>query len=284
MDEIKFDKRNYRLHNDENKRVIKKSLKELGAGRSIVIDNEGEQINDYKKNYPNEVFVFHKAGVECDTFDNRKERRVILFARNVAFEVARALGYRYFIELDDDYTGFSTRFTKDGFVKEKKECDLDTVFSAMVDFLKTTNAATIAMAQGGDFVGGKDGKNLRAIKMLRKAMNSFVCDSERQFVFGGRINEDVNTYTTLGSRGMLFFTHNVVMLHQKLTQSNKGGMTGTYIDGGTYIKSFYSVITMPSAVKISVMGNKNMRIHHKISWRNCVPMILRETTKKNKMI
>lgn len=44
MQEIKFDKRNYRKHNDENKRVIKKSLKELGAGRSIVIDNEGEII------------------------------------------------------------------------------------------------------------------------------------------------------------------------------------------------------------------------------------------------
>lgn len=44
MEEIRFDKRNYRLHNDENKRVIKKSLKELGAGRSIVIDNDGEII------------------------------------------------------------------------------------------------------------------------------------------------------------------------------------------------------------------------------------------------
>lgn len=44
MDEIKFDKRNYRLHNDENKRVINKSLKELGAGRSIVIDKDGEII------------------------------------------------------------------------------------------------------------------------------------------------------------------------------------------------------------------------------------------------
>ena len=42
--EIKFDKRNYRKHNDENKRVIKKSLEELGAGRSIVIDNEGKII------------------------------------------------------------------------------------------------------------------------------------------------------------------------------------------------------------------------------------------------
>ena len=32
------------MHNDENKRVIKKSLKELGTGRSIVIDKDGEII------------------------------------------------------------------------------------------------------------------------------------------------------------------------------------------------------------------------------------------------
>ena len=44
MTKIKQDRRNYRVHNDENKRVIRKSLKELGAGRSIVIDNEGEII------------------------------------------------------------------------------------------------------------------------------------------------------------------------------------------------------------------------------------------------
>jgi DNA modification methylase len=37
---IKFDKRNYRKHNDKNKDLINKSLKECGAGRSIVIDNE----------------------------------------------------------------------------------------------------------------------------------------------------------------------------------------------------------------------------------------------------
>jgi hypothetical protein len=44
MSEIKFDKRNYRKHNDKNKELIRKSLKECGAGRSIVIDNEGEII------------------------------------------------------------------------------------------------------------------------------------------------------------------------------------------------------------------------------------------------
>ena len=44
MDKIKFDKRNYRKHNDRNKELINKSLKECGAGRSIVIDNDNEII------------------------------------------------------------------------------------------------------------------------------------------------------------------------------------------------------------------------------------------------
>lgn len=37
---INYDKRNYRKHNTKNKELIKKSLKECGAGRSIVIDSE----------------------------------------------------------------------------------------------------------------------------------------------------------------------------------------------------------------------------------------------------
>jgi hypothetical protein len=44
MTEIKFDKRNYRIHDERNKELIKKSLNECGAGRSIVIDNDGEII------------------------------------------------------------------------------------------------------------------------------------------------------------------------------------------------------------------------------------------------
>ena len=44
MNEIKFDKRNYRKHDKKNNSLIKKSLEKFGAGRSIVIDAEGEII------------------------------------------------------------------------------------------------------------------------------------------------------------------------------------------------------------------------------------------------
>lgn len=36
--EIKFDKKNYRKHSEQNKKRIKKSLKECGAGRSVLVD------------------------------------------------------------------------------------------------------------------------------------------------------------------------------------------------------------------------------------------------------
>lgn len=38
--QIKFDERNYRKHGKKNKELIKKSLEELGAGRSVLLDNE----------------------------------------------------------------------------------------------------------------------------------------------------------------------------------------------------------------------------------------------------
>ena len=38
MAELKYDPRNYRIHTDKNKRLIKKSLEDCGAGRSILLD------------------------------------------------------------------------------------------------------------------------------------------------------------------------------------------------------------------------------------------------------
>lgn len=41
MTEIKFDKNNYRKHSEVNKKRIAKSLKDCGAGRSVLVDKDG---------------------------------------------------------------------------------------------------------------------------------------------------------------------------------------------------------------------------------------------------
>ena len=116
---------------------------------------------------------------------------------------------------------------------------------------------------------------------MRKCMNSFICSTEREFQFIGAMNEDVNTYTTLGSRGNLFGTIPLINLTQTATQSNKNGITDMYLRYGTYCKAFTTTMMHPSGVKVSMMNSNNPRIHHSIKWINTSPMILDEKYKKS---
>ena len=211
--------------------------------------------------------------------DNNNNKKVIYFARNAAMEIAKDLGLKYYMQFDDDYNSFMFRYEKNGGLGYLPVKNMDEIINLLIKFLDQTKALTVCMSQGGDFIGGING-GIWKTRVKRKAMNSFLVDVDRPFKFYGRINEDVNTYTMLGNRGELFFTIADVQLDQTDTQTNAGGMTDVYLDSGTYVKSFYSVICSPQAVKISMMGDTQMRIHHKVYWNNCVPKIINEKYKK----
>ena len=261
------------------------SLKRAGyTGKYyIVIDNEDEKANEYYNLYGDKVIMFDKQAISdnpnYDKFDNNNNKKVIYFARNAAMEIAKDLGLKYYMQFDDDYKEFWYRYEKNGALKSLQIRNIDDIINLLIDFLNNTKALTVCFSQGGDHLGGVDG-GIWKTKLKRKAMNSFLVDVDRSFKFYGRINEDVNTYTMLGNRGELFFTIADIQLDQMTTQSNAGGMTDIYLDSGTYVKSFYSVICSPQAVKISLMGNNQMRIHHKVYWNYCVPKIINEKYKK----
>ena len=248
----------------------------------LVIDNEDDKADEYYNKYgKDKVLMFDKLAISktfdtCDTFD---DRRAIVYARNVCFKLAKELGLDYFLELDDDYTEFRFRVEKEGVLRTIYCRHIDEVFEAMLVFLDIPSISTVALAQTGDFIGGTE-SNVFKQKLCRKAMNSFFCKTNKPFTFIGRINEDVNTYVNLGTKGKLLFTVAECSLDQLATQSNKGGMTDLYLDSGTYVKSIYSVITNPSCVKIGLMGQSNKRIHHKILWNYCLPKIINQKYKK----
>lgn len=252
------------------------TLKKCGYTGKIyyIVDNEDKAISKYIENFGAEnVRVFDKKHYadnvdEGNNFDNRK---VIIHARNACFDIAKDLNIKYFVQFDDDYYYFGFRYLTGAKIIKR----IDFVFDSLIEFYKKTDIKTICFSQGGDHIGGFSG-----IKLKRKAMNSFLCSTDRPFKFIGSINEDVNTYTSLGCRGDLFFTFTNIQLDQKDTQSNKGGMTDEYALTGTYIKSFHSVLMHPSGVKVSMMNTNNVRLHHSIKWINTVPCILDEKYKK----
>jgi hypothetical protein len=171
-------------------------------------------------------------------------------------------------------------FDKDGNFKRQKIKNLDRVFEAHIKLLQNSPIDCVAMVQTGELMGGKENGFVKNRHKKRKIMNTFFCRTDRPFEFMGKINEDVNCYVVGGQQGKIFFQLPETVVQQIMTQQNKGGLTDIYLNMGTYVKSFYSVMYAPSCVKISTLGTSNKRIHHQVEWDYCVPKILEEKYKK----
>jgi hypothetical protein len=241
----------------------------------LVIDDKDSCIDGYIHKYgKDKVLIFNKENYskKCDMMDNFSFDKVIVYARNACYDFAEKLGYKYFLELDDDYTSFALRI--DGFLDLKKS-NIDFVFTKYVDFYeKFDKIKILAMMQGGDF------SDVTKQNVLRKTMNVLFCSTSRRVIFNGRLNEDVNAYTQGNKIGELFLSFPMVVICQRQTQTT-GGMSETYKQFGTYVKSFYSVMQNPSFVKIGILRSpSSFRIHHKIKRNFGVVKVISSRYKK----
>jgi hypothetical protein len=251
----------------------------------IILDNEDKTISQYETIYgKDKIIIFNKKEMadQIDEANNFDDRRATVHARNACFKISKELGYEYFILLEDDYTEFQYRYLNKDKTKLKLISikNLNKIFDLHIEFFKCSNFLSVALAQGGDLIGGANNPKARNRPMMRKCMNSFICSINRPFQFIGQFNDDVNTYVMHGMRGGLFATIPMIMLHQLPTQKAKSGMTDVYLRYGTYCKSFTTVMMQPSSVKVSMMNSQNPRIHHLIKWINTVPVIIDEAYKK----
>lgn len=271
-------------HGRPDKVVTHRTLRRSGYTGPIflLVDDEDESLPLYRERYGDQVVTFSKSDIAArfDEADNFEDRRSVFYARNAAFDVAASLGFKRFIQLDDDYTAFSFRAGRDQAYGTWNITCLDEVFRLLLEYFESIPAASLCFCQGGDFIGGIGNAHVADVTFKRKAMNTFICDTERPFSFLGRINEDVNTYVGGARKGDLFLTITSVQVNQKQTQSNAGGMTELYLDAGTYVKSFYSVMTAPSCVVVGEIGSSHRRLHHHIDWPAAAVQIVHERHRK----
>lgn len=247
----------------------------------VVIDNEDKQQNLYKHKFKDHVIVFDKK-VEADRADlgdNGTDRRIGVLARNFITDEAERRGFKYHLQLDDDYKEFHFRWPKDNKMMVSKVKDLDRLFELFLDYMGSTDITCLACSVGGDFLGGAQNKRYYE-GLLRKCMNTFFLRSDHKFYFRMRMNDDVTTNVINTMQGKVFLSCTYVMIEMSPTQSGKGGMTEIYLDSGTYWKSFYTLMAEPSCSKIQMLNSKHKRIHHKIMWNNCAPKIISEKYKK----
>lgn len=275
----------------DNVKTLSSLLKSNYTGKwFIVVGDDDPTASQYKEKFGDKCVVFKK-----DDYIAKSDRmglkitKVIMFARNACFDIAESLGLKYFQQLDDDYTGFYFAFDSNMVYvntnKVNRIKSYDVVVENMLRFYETTpkNCLAITFAQGGDFIGGPAKENPECrwnFGCLRKAMNSWLCSTERRFPFVGCMNEDVNAYTSLQAKGYFMLNLMQYRLQQPVTQTT-GGMTAIYKQYGTHVKSFLSVILNPSFIKVAVLtGKSQKRLHHNINWRRCAAKIVREEHRK----
>ncbi len=251
----------------------------------LVCSTDDTQIPKYQELYgKDDVIIFDKNDYKgtFDIGDNFDKDNVVVYARNANFDIAKKLGLTHFLQLDDDYVNVQFRIPTAEKLDGSTPKNLDYIFDIYLDLLKSTPATSIAFAQGGDFIGGKDNPFFWRQKdgRKRKLMNCYFNAVDRPYQFFGRINEDVNCYVQNGKHGMIFLTHPYISIVQPQTQTNTGGLTEFYKDLGTFVKSFYTILFNPSAVEIRTMGRKHRRLHHSIKWKNALPQIISQEFKK----
>lgn len=98
-----------------------------------------------------------QIGDRKDIRRGRQFRRppAIIYARNACFELAQQIGATHFIELDDDYTYFKFRFDDQLRWHGADVQDLDAVFDMLLDYFNSAPMLTLAIGQGGDYIGGE---------------------------------------------------------------------------------------------------------------------------------
>lgn len=136
--ELKLDHKNYRIHDEKNKKLINKSLRDTGAGRSILIDNENEIIagngvyeQAKKLNIPikivetngEELIVVKRTDLQTN---DKKRQKLAVFdnsaSDNSVFDIELLKQDFDITELQD----FGIEMSEDGIIKEIIEDEVPT--------------------------------------------------------------------------------------------------------------------------------------------------------------
>lgn len=104
MEDIKLDPKNFRIHNDRNKNIIRKSLEDCGAGRSVLIDKENYLIAG------NGVYEEAKAlGIPVRVIETNGRELVVVKRTDLSLDDDR----RKLLALADNHTSDTSQFDID---------------------------------------------------------------------------------------------------------------------------------------------------------------------------
>lgn len=113
----------------------------------LVLDDQDSTIQQYLDIYPKDNVVIFNKNHYIQTIDSgmcEPVAKFAVFARNAVEDIARELGYKYFMMLDDDIYCFRIRYEVEGSLKSRRCYGiLDDVFMCCLDYMDTSSIACL---------------------------------------------------------------------------------------------------------------------------------------------
>lgn len=125
MQELKFDQKNYRIHDDKNKRIIRKSLEDCGAGRSVLVDKDNVLIAGNG--------VYEQAlelGLKVKVIESDGKELIVVKRTDLSNEDEK----RKLLALADNYSSDLSVFDVEAILKDFTSEDLDAWEFELTDF------------------------------------------------------------------------------------------------------------------------------------------------------
>lgn len=215
----------------------------------LLCDNEDKTLKEYQKNYGEQVVVFDKKEwvSKSDPMDNFQSKNSVLYARNAVFEIAKDMGYEFFVMVDDDVTGLSFRYEKDGKLVGEPVKDFNKVSSVILETMDNTGTDFFSFGMDKIYIGGSSNSQYKK-KIIDKVYCFIFCRTEQQHFYKGIMNEDeINNILSM-SVGKLAKSLTAIQIQYKpIGRDNIGGNAETYNENGyySYIRNFYPIIAFP---------------------------------------
>ena len=240
-------------HGRPHNQLTVKSLQDVGytGDLYLVVDDQDESINEYIAVWgADKVIVFNKDYFihNTDTGLHTPIPKFAVFARNAIEHIAKEMGYKTFMMLDDDITKFRVRLPDGDSLKSYQIAgQFDSIIENSVDYVLNCDIACLGLGFCNLYIGGVGNFNKENPRQ-RLCAEAFVRNTAHPISWRLNMVEDLITSIDAAISGEVWFQFLPIQCEIKMSEGAvDGGNSDVYRQLGMYRISFMPVIAYPSS-------------------------------------
>lgn len=272
-------------HGRPNNQLTVKSLADVGYSGDLylVVDDQDTTIDEYIDVWgADKIIIFNKDYFirNTDTGLHTPVPKFAVFARNAIEHIAKEMGYKTFMMLDDDITRFRVRLPDGDSLKSYQiKGQFNSIIENSVDYVLNCDIACLGLGFCNLYIGGVANFNKENPRQ-RLCAEAFIRNTAHPISWRLNMVEDLITSIDAAISGDVWFQFLPIQCEILMSEGAvDGGNSDVYRQLGMYKISFMPVIAYPSSN--SVKYGKKTWISS-TSPDKCIPKIISSRYRKER--